>query len=430
MVEQSPSSRAATITSDSAPPQPVSTSGMAGMRGLLLAAAWIILGGTIITAMVLFSLARRAAVPTSQAVVIPLCIFGAGLVLALIYFGLAVIIRGALAQLKLARFMARSVDRNLLVLGNLERQLLHLQATIDQVASVAVNNPIPAPAESLHKPSAPAAATAPAVPTDSSPQILELLTQLRDAALLTEPQRLQWANGLLAKRKAALAAEVNAAIAAERWKNAASLIEKIQETLPGDALAATLSRELANKRGEKRDQDIHAAQARLQHLMAINEWDQVQQIAEMLESRYPDEPTVQELANRVRREQEAWHREGLQSLFTDYKDAVDHRQWTRACNLAQQILERYPQDKLADKIRGDLVTLRQNAEIQARHELETQYADLIKRQRHEEAFAIAQRVLDTYPESPTANKMRQHLPKLLEVIKQEKARKESAVPKL
>ncbi|MCL5945438.1 MAG: hypothetical protein M1472_01120 [Planctomycetes bacterium] len=412
-------------------PPPAATSGMTAMRGLLVVVAWLILGAAIITAMVLFAMARRAVVPTPlpHAILLPLIIAGAALILALVYFALAVLIRGQLLQMKLTRFMVRNLDHHVLLVGNLERQLQEMRQVIESTNSTAVSTVRPPDAEAPESVLVTPAPVAPALSAEALAPIQDLLIQLRDAALLSEPQRRQWAAGLLEKRKAAMAKDVYQAMNAEQWKTAAGLIAKFRESVPGDPLADTLMVELTNKQNEKIQQELNLANGRLQQLMAINAWDQVEQIVETLESRYVDNTSVQELVNRVQREREAWQRESLQSLMDDYKDALDHRQWVRACNLAQQILERYPEDKLADKVRGNLSTLRQNAEIQTRHELETQYADLIKRRRHEEALAIAERVMESYPDSPTAKTMRQHLPKLLEIIKQEKTRRESTMPK-
>ena len=402
-----------------------STVGMTVTRGLLLLLAWIILGVAIIAALVLFAKARHDGVPGPMALVVPLCIVGGALIAVLVYLGLAVIIRAELLQLKYSRFLARSMEQHLQSSANAERHLLHLRTVVDQFVSAHVLTP-PALQPQPQEPGTPT--TPPSMPPDASRQILDLLTQLRDAALLSEPQRQQWAAGVLEKRKAMWAAEVQSAVNAQQWKAAHNMIEQIREKLPGDPLCDALSHELAGKQQEKIQHDLQESRDKLQHLMAINAWDQVQQIADALEASYADDPSVQELLQQARHEYQAWHRDGLSMLLTDYKDAVDHRQWIRACNLAQQILERYPEDKLAEKIRGDLTTLRQNAEIQTRHELEAQYSDLIKRQRHEEALAIAQRVLDAYPDSATAREMHKHLPKLLELIKQEKARRQTVGP--
>ncbi len=413
---------------------PNSTAGMTVTRGLLLVLVWIILGAAIISALIAFAAARHNGVPGPMALVVPLGIIGGALLAVLIYLALAVIIRGQLLLLKHFRFLARSAQEQVQISANMERHLLHLHSAVDQIVSTAAGTSFATPPKSVE--TAPAntqpAGTdglfaAPPVSPDASAQILELLTQLRDAALLTEVQRQQWAAGLLEKRKAALTTEFQAAIQSEQWNVARHLIKKIRENLPGDPLAQTLTDDLVHKQREKVRQDLQVAREKLQHYMAINAWDQVQQITDTLEARYPDEPDIQDLLKQIRHEYHAWHRDGLAMLMGDYKDSVDHRQWVRASSLAQQILERYPDEKLAEKIRADLTTLRQNAEIQTRHELETQYADLIKRQRHQEAVAIAQRVLDVYPESATAREMQKHMPKLLEIIKQEKARKQPTI---
>jgi outer membrane protein assembly factor BamD (BamD/ComL family) len=393
-------------------------------RTLLLVVAWIILGAATLAALVSFALALHTGMPPALALVLPLSILGGALVVALIYLGLAVIIRGQLLQLNLARAMARNIDQNLMITGNLERQLLHVRSTVDDLAGTPADHTLLPAANDNPDPAARQAITTPLAPSDATSQILTILTQLRDVALLTESQRLQWAAGILEKRKAAMAAQVQAELDAGQWTSAASLIKKIRESLPGDPLADTLDEALRTQKAQQLQMDLDEAQNNLPHLMAINAWNQVQLITENLESRYPDEPAVHDLVRRVRHEQETWHRDGLAMLLADYRDAVDHRQWVRACSLAQQVLQRYPEDKLAEKIRGDLTTLRQNAEIQTRHELESQYADLIKRQRHEEAVAIAQRVLEVYPDSATAREMQKHLPRLLDIIKQEKTRKQ------
>ena len=407
-----------------------STAGMTVTRGLLLVVVWIILGAAIISALIVFAAARHNGVPGPMALVVPLGIIGGALLTVLIYLALAVIIRGQLLLIKHSRFLARIAQEQVQISANMERHLLHLRSAVDQIMSTASGTPPTAPAAPIQRvpanaqPPGPDGLTAsPSESPDASGQILELLTQLRDAALLTETQRQQWATGLREKRKATLAAEVQAAIQSEQWNAARHLIEKIRENLPGDPLGQTLTDDLIHKHNEKVQQELQVAREKLQHYMAINAWDQVQHITDTLEGRYPNEPDIQELLNQIRHEYHAWQRDALAMLLGDYKDSVDHRQWVRAGSLAQQILERYPEEKLAEKIRADLTTLRQNAEIQTRHELETQYADLIKRQRHEEAVAIARRVLDVYPESATAREMQKHLPKLMEMIKQEKARK-------
>ncbi len=409
---------------------PDSTAGMTLTRGLLLVLIWIILGAAIISALVVFATIRHSGVPRPIALLVPLGIVGVALFGVLIYLALAVIIRGQLLLFKYAQLLGRSTQQQVQISTNMERHLLHLRTALDKMASASSIAPSPSPQNTpgpMPDSQAVGVVTLPAGSPDAFPQILELLTQLRDAALLTETQRRQWAAGLLEKRKAVLTAEVQAAIQGEQWNAAGNLIEKIRENLPGDPLVDTLRDDLARQRAEKVQQDLTLARENVQHYMAINAWDQVQQITDPLDARYPDEPAIQELLNQVRYEYHAWRRDALTMLLSDYKDSVDHRQWVRAGSLAQQILERYPEEKLAEKIRTDLTTLRQNADIQTRHELETQYADLIKRQRHEEAFAIAQRVLDVYPESATAREMQKHLPKLTEIIKKEKARKQPAI---
>lgn len=414
-------------------PMPSGTSAMAVIRMLLLALAWLILIGGIAATVTIFVKSPNLGVPAPLTAWLPWCTLGAAVVIALNCFGLAILVRGQLMQLRLVRFMSRGVDQNLAAAAKLEEQLRKMDRRLDQldqIASASASASAPATQYAVEAyQSAYAPTTEPVSFPDANSQILSLLTDLRDGLMLSEPQRAQWAADLREKQNAALASDARNAISAGQWKTAEGIIEQIRRNNPDSPLAPGLSEELAASRTETIQQEISGVRENLRHLMSSNAWDQVHQITGALETRYPDDPAVIDLVARTRTEYEAWNRDGRAMLLSEYKNAADHRQWIQACTLAQQILERYPDDKLADKIRSDLTTLRQNAEIQTRRELELQYADLIKRQRHEEAYDVAQRVMEAYPDSSSARELQKHMPKLQELIKQDQARREAAISK-
>jgi hypothetical protein len=67
--------------------------------------------------------------------------------------------------------------------------------------------------------------------------------------------------------------------------------------------------------------------------------------------------------------------------------------------------------------------LRDNAGVQERKEQEELFKDLLKRQRHEEALAVARSVIEKYPESPSAVELLKLVPKVEEMIREEKLKR-------
>ena len=94
--------------------------------------------------------------------------------------------------------------------------------------------------------------------------------------------------------------------------------------------------------------------------------------------------------------------------------ASNDREWKAALAAATSLIQRYPKSPEAQALRMQLPTLRENAEIQTRQQMETQIRDLIKEHRFDDALRVAHELLDQYPDSPQAGVLRDQLPRLEE----------------
>ncbi len=249
------------------------------------------------------------------------------------------------------------------------------------------------------------------------------MTELRDTLLMSEPERAAMLKRRLDQKRRGLIEKLHHHLRHEEWKAAEVILQDFNFLFPDDPQKKDLQDELAFAKQRKADLDLSDAQDRIRGWVGSNRWDMVEPLVAKLELQYPDDRGVVDYVRQIRSEMQSWHREELQNLIGQLKDASDHRQWRRASLIAQQLLEKYPDDKLVEKLRSELPTLRKNADLQEVKDLETQFKELLQRRRYDEAFPIAQKVIDEHPETAVANELVKMLPKLQELIKQEKIRR-------
>lgn len=257
-------------------------------------------------------------------------------------------------------------------------------------------------------------------------QMVEVLKQLRDLMMMSENQRSQFAHHHFGKRKDVLLKQIERAIATSHWQTAEEQIRELQRILPEDPIGSELAARVADEKMTRLHQDIEAARIQLRHLMSITAWTQAEELVAGLHQRYPTAVEVQELGAEVRQEKTAFEQDHLQRLILDLKEATDHRQWRHAVSLAEELIRRYPSEKQVERLRVDLPTLQENAESQDRKEQETQFKDLLHRQRYEEALAIAHQLIAKYPNSSAATELSKLTPKVQELIAQEKLKHQTS----
>jgi tetratricopeptide (TPR) repeat protein len=336
-----------------------------------------------------------------------------GILLPLPLLAIAMVLKAHRVQIRQLTQLAQSTEQLRLQLAVLESRL-----------SAA------APAEPQRQNVSPAAGTVSPVPiavesADAS-RMFELLTDIRDLLMMTDTQRQHRAARVWEQKKTRLVENFRELIHQEQWSAAAAAIDKVREALPGDAAADQLAAELSSRHTQRMQEDIDAARKQIEPLMSINSWDRARDLISQLENKYAAQPDVAALSSQVSKEYEIWRRDEFGRLVHEYKEAGDHRQWRRAYNIAIQLSERFADEKLVERIHLDMPTLLRNADIQDCQELVSQFKDLSQRHRYEEAHATAERVIDSFPDSMAAADLQKMLPKLQELIQQEKSRRQSS----
>lgn len=136
--------------------------------------------------------------------------------------------------------------------------------------------------------------------------------------------------------------------------------------------------------------------------IADGRWDLAEQSVQAL---FFDHPT----SARCRR---LWDDTRRARLYAHIQARVADHHWAEALAATEEFLERFPGSSEADVLKGQVDTLRANAEILRRKQYETKFKELIATQNYREALRIARHVIDQYPESPQAGALRDQVPLL------------------
>jgi hypothetical protein len=252
----------------------------------------------------------------------------------------------------------------------------------------------------------------------TQPLLLDLLEQVRDSALMSDSQRQQLAAIHWSKRKSTLTESIERHMLSGSWAAARAQLEELLALMPQDAEVTTLADRVSGEYSARLSEDLHAAQSQLRHLLSIAAWQEANELVAGLENKYPQATDIEQMRAQINRERDTFERENKERILGELADATDRKQWRRAVLAVEEFIQRYPVDKLTERLRVDLVTLQENSLTHERKEQELLFKDLLKRQRYEEALTVAKGVIALHPNSPAAAELTKLLPKVEDLIRQ------------
>jgi len=248
--------------------------------------------------------------------------------------------------------------------------------------------------------------------TSNMDELVVLLREVRDISLLSDGQR---SKRLEAQGRAAvgvLQREVPVLLREHNWIEARHRVQEARERFPTFAVWDEFERQIEQMRAQVEAHDFENAERQIRDLIALSAWDRVGEVVRELLQRHPESPRALELAQRVRGQRSKAETEQRTKLMVAAQEATNARDWRTAISHANQLIQRFPKTPEAQALQLQLPTLRVNAEIQTRQQMESQYTNLVKARRFTDAARVARDVIDQYPDSPQAEVMRQQLPRL------------------
>ncbi len=295
------------------------------------------------------------------------------------------------------------------------------QATLEQL-----RNGIQSLDVAMRIPAAPASATPrpqpvvrAAVEESAQPLLLDLLEQVRDAALMSDAQRQQLGAIHWGKRKQTLTESIERHMLSGNWAPARAQLEELEALLPEDGEVRSLAGKVSGEYAARLSEDLRAADSQLRHLLSIAAWQEAGELVAALEHKYPGAVQIHNMRENVQHERDAFEREHKERLLAQVSEATAKKQWQRAIGAVEEFIGKYPHDKRTELLRVDLATVHENARTQERKEQEQQFRELLKQHRYEEAIGVARGVIGKYPNSPSAVELMKLLPKVAELQRQQ-----------
>jgi hypothetical protein len=243
-------------------------------------------------------------------------------------------------------------------------------------------------------------------------ELISLTREVRDVSLLSENDRARRVQVQGRALLAVLQQEIPALLQNHQWVEARRRIQHARERFPVLDEWDQLDQQIENMRGNVEARDVEGATRQVNDLAALGAWERATGVVRELLERHPNSPKVQELARRVSIQREKADAEQRARLMAQAQEAVNEREWNRALTLANDLLRRYPRSLEADALRQQLATLTENAEIQTRQQMESDFREQMKQRQYSSALRLANELLERYPNSPQAEALRGQLPRL------------------
>jgi outer membrane protein assembly factor BamD (BamD/ComL family) len=253
-------------------------------------------------------------------------------------------------------------------------------------------------------------------------ELVQLTRELRDIELLSEPERaarLKHESDELVRQ---LENDIPTLLREHNLQEAQQRLQRARRRFPMLPQWNALAGQIEQARAQFEAHDLEVATREVDDLTSLGAWDRATEVLRTLRQRHPASEQVAELARRVAVARDRATAEERARLMSQAQDATNRHQWAQALRLVETVITRFPGSAEAHELRLQLPTLRANAEIQERQELEAQIRNLLKEHRFAEARRIANQVIEQYPDSPQAHALREQiLPRLRSAETQETA---------
>jgi len=189
----------------------------------------------------------------------------------------------------------------------------------------------------------------------------------------------------------------------QEYETAEALIDNVEKQLRYVEEAARLRSEVAASRSATTDEKIDAAVRRVETIIDRKDWDRAGRETRRLLERFPDQPQIAALPERIQNAR-VRHKRGL---LQAYGEAVRKNDIDRSIELLRE-LDTYltPQEAAAleDSARGVF-----RAKL---HNLGVQFAICVTEERWSDAIATGEQIVNEYPNSQMAHEVRQKMPQL------------------
>jgi soluble cytochrome b562 len=285
---------------------------------------------------------------------------------------------------------------------------------IDMGAASAAAPPLPPVAPVVEAPAPPTSW----VDSRQLEEIGELLHEINENVLLSPEQRQAKRRQNLDRMHRDVGEALSRLLTEGKIPEAQARLDEYARSFPDETQAIEqFQAQIDQARAHAEEGDVQQAEARVRDLMGMAAWEQAEEVIQELLARHPKSQRVRELVDSLRQERTRFEQQQRQQLLTQVKQAAVRNDHREAYRLACDLIARFPASHEAQSLRSTMQTLKDNAEIAIRKELEERLKEMVRGQRHIEALALAQDIIAKYPTSPQAKVLKDQLPQLMSKAK-------------
>lgn len=288
-------------------------------------------------------------------------------------------------------------------LGAIHRSITHLTTTVqrhqDASSSATAHLPPPEP-----------------FPRETFDRIGILLEDIRELSMMNEHQRQSAYRQHVELQKQEALGQFAKLVQDQQWGQADQLLQRLEAQFANDPAVARSRQELEAARGAVEAEAFTQTRQRVESLMTGSSWDQALIVAQRFADDFPRHADGQQLLSRVIRERDLFRESAVGRLNHEIRAEIDNRNWRQALSLARSLIEMYPDHPRTHLIRQQLKTIEDNAEIEERQEQEVRIQELVRARRFQEAIDLAEQLIDRYPNSPQAESLEKLLPQMRDMM--------------
>jgi len=329
----------------------------------------------------------------------------------------------ALALAGLADLLAHASDTSPEVTRNFNRinsVLADVQKRVDDVAVAADRLARHRAVAATPPPAPPTHVTASLAPGALDP-LLKQIAEIRELSLLTDVERKERLTNMEHERKRMLVRQIIEHMEQNRWSAGASALDTLDREHPEDAEAKRIRHQFEEARRNAESATVARGREQVENYIGISAWDQAFGTAKQLVDDFPGNIEATRLLARVQRERDLHVETSVSRMVEEIRHDIDRRLWRRALQHAQRLVDRFPDHPKTARIKEQLATLQQNAEIEERQELEVRIQELIRGHKFHDAIELSEELLNRFPQSPQAEAIEKLLPRIRELANEHNA---------
>jgi outer membrane protein assembly factor BamD (BamD/ComL family) len=229
-----------------------------------------------------------------------------------------------------------------------------------------------------------------------------LLREIRDAVRLTEEQKAALVRQETEREVRSLVETIERHLTRRDFQAARAALAQLNERHGATPQAAEAARRVEQAELTTREAAVNELVENVQAYMSAQAWGQAAALADELVHTFPDDPRSNALRGEVRRRRDEATGAARQQLYDRITALAREHRWRDALDATSELIEQFPESPEAEKLRPRIGALSKKAENTERRRLLTLVREHTQAARWGEAYRAARDLVDAYPDSPEA----------------------------